>query len=148
MDKLIWECVSCDARVGCHPGTRRPKGGLANAELRKARQEAHAAFDPLWQKMKYSGGQSPRSKAYKVLAARMNMSPRKCRQVREGAIVTNKQKVLKRYPSSHCRYSVLTEAWFVYRKVDKSYVSIGCHRESPSKAWADAAARLTKARKK
>ena len=44
----VWTCVPCKAWVGCHPGTENPLGGLANAELRAAKQEAHAAFDPLW----------------------------------------------------------------------------------------------------
>ena len=43
-----WVCVPCTAWVGCHPGTTKALGGLANAELRIAKQAAHAAFDPLW----------------------------------------------------------------------------------------------------
>lgn len=43
-------CRPCDARVGVHDGTDRPKGTLANAELRRARMDAHAAFDPLWRR--------------------------------------------------------------------------------------------------
>lgn len=46
----IWTCAPCKAWVGCHPGTEKALGRLANAELRKAKQEAHAAFDPLWQR--------------------------------------------------------------------------------------------------
>ncbi len=45
-----WTCVPCQAWVGCHPGTERPHGGLANAEHRAAKMAAHAAFDPLWKK--------------------------------------------------------------------------------------------------
>ena len=44
----IWVCTPCKAWVGCHPGTENPLGGLANAELRAAKQAAHAVFDPLW----------------------------------------------------------------------------------------------------
>lgn len=46
----IWVCRNdyCDARVGCHKGSKSPLGTLANAELRAARVEAHAAFDPIW----------------------------------------------------------------------------------------------------
>lgn len=65
-ERIFWVCVPCDARVGCHPGTERPLGGLANAELRKARNAAHAAFDPLWQ----SGGMR-RHEAYAWLAKQM-----------------------------------------------------------------------------
>ena len=43
-------CVPCKAWVGCHPGTEKPLGGLANAELRAAKMAAHAAFDPLWRR--------------------------------------------------------------------------------------------------
>lgn len=46
----IWVCAPCRAWVGCHPGTEKALGRLANAELRKAKQEAHAAFDRLWQR--------------------------------------------------------------------------------------------------
>ena len=42
-------CVPCKAWVGCHDGTTKALGGLANAELRAAKIAAHAAFDPLWQ---------------------------------------------------------------------------------------------------
>ena len=45
-----WTCTPCRAWVGCHPRTEKPLGGLANAELRLAKQAAHAAFDPLWQR--------------------------------------------------------------------------------------------------
>lgn len=45
-----WTCIDCQAWVGCHPGTENALGCLANAELRAAKQAAHAAFDPLWKK--------------------------------------------------------------------------------------------------
>lgn len=46
--KRLWYCGPCRAWVGVHDGTTRPLGRLANAELRRAKQRAHAAFDPLW----------------------------------------------------------------------------------------------------
>lgn len=46
--KIIYRCQPCGAWVGCHPGTDTPLGRLANAELRRAKSAAHAAFDPLW----------------------------------------------------------------------------------------------------
>lgn len=46
--KPFYLCHPCDAYVGCHPGTEDPLGRLADPELRKAKQRAHAAFDPLW----------------------------------------------------------------------------------------------------
>lgn len=47
--KGFYVCQPCDARVGTHPGTWQPLGRLANARLRRAKQLAHAAFDPLWE---------------------------------------------------------------------------------------------------
>lgn len=47
----MWVCSNypdCDAYVGCHKGTTDPKGRLANASLREAKQRAHSALDPLW----------------------------------------------------------------------------------------------------
>lgn len=44
---VFYSCAPCQARVGCHPGTTRPLGNLANAELRAARIEAHTQFDKL-----------------------------------------------------------------------------------------------------
>lgn len=46
--KRFYRCEPCGAWVGCHPGTLVPLGDLANAALRAVRQQAHAAFDPLW----------------------------------------------------------------------------------------------------
>jgi len=58
----FYRCVPCEAHVGTHKagayrviagkkvmsdGTQ-PLGRLANPELRRAKQLAHAAFDPLW----------------------------------------------------------------------------------------------------
>lgn len=40
----------CDAYVGCHEGTLKPLGRLANAELRHWKKRAHAAFDPIWER--------------------------------------------------------------------------------------------------
>lgn len=47
---MLYVCPtqSCDAYVGVHDGTSKPKGSLANAALRKLRSDVHAVFDPLW----------------------------------------------------------------------------------------------------
>lgn len=45
----FFRCIPCDARVGTHKADGRPLGTLANANLRRLRNQAHAAFDPLWQ---------------------------------------------------------------------------------------------------
>lgn len=48
---MIYQCptTACDAYVGVHEGTDKPKGSLANARLRGLRKQVHAVFDPLWQ---------------------------------------------------------------------------------------------------
>lgn len=72
-DKKFWRCAPCDAYVGCHPGTDKPLGRLANADLRKAKQSVHRVFDPIWK-----SGQMTRSKAYRMLAQKMGMSKCQC----------------------------------------------------------------------
>ena len=72
-DKRFWRCAPCDAYVGCHPGTDKPLGRLANAELRKAKQAAHRVFDPLWKSKKMK-----RSAAYGLLAQRLGISKNQC----------------------------------------------------------------------
>lgn len=73
----VWVCPPCDAWVGCHPGTTKPLGGLANAELRDWKVKAHAAFDPLWQgKMRRdqcSKGQARRA-GYRWLAKELGIA--------------------------------------------------------------------------
>lgn len=49
--KAFYRCPGeCDAYVGCHPGTRRPLGRLADPELRHWKSQAHRAFDPIWKR--------------------------------------------------------------------------------------------------
>lgn len=51
---MTWWCRDCDAFVGCHNNTKKPKGKyLAKKDLREARKKAHAVIDPLWQDGKY-----------------------------------------------------------------------------------------------
>ncbi len=71
--KKFWRCAPCMAYVGCHPHTTNALGRLANAELRAAKQAAHAAFDPLWKK-----GQQHRSTAYAWLAERLGKQDGTC----------------------------------------------------------------------
>lgn len=98
-------CEPCQAHVGCHrvgaftfkndkktvsDGTL-PLGRLANAELRAAKQAAHAAFDPIWQ----DNGR-PRRAVYAWLANKLGLSfddthigefdVARCHQVRELAL--------------------------------------------------------------
>lgn len=45
---MIYACKPCDAYVGCHAGTKRAKGRLANKALRQLKKEAHLYFDKIW----------------------------------------------------------------------------------------------------
>jgi hypothetical protein len=74
--KKFWQCAPCGAYVGCHEaghgqgdGTT-PLGRLANAELRKAKSAAHAAFDPLWKSRRMT-----RKEAYAWLASALKIDP-------------------------------------------------------------------------
>lgn len=71
----FWNCPECKAYTGCHANSpvNKPKGRLANAELRKLKMEAHAAFDPLWKT-----GRMSRSDAYGILADRLGIKMSKC----------------------------------------------------------------------
>ena len=71
--KPFWECKPCKAYVGCHEGTERKLGRLANAELRQAKSEAHKAFDPKWRRTTTS-----RKNAYRWLAEQLNIDFKKC----------------------------------------------------------------------
>ncbi len=77
-----WVCArypSCDSYVGCHPGTEKPLGRLANKELRDAKMAAHAAFDPIWRTPSIS--RTPRQMrhvAYRWLADRLGINPKQC----------------------------------------------------------------------
>ena len=44
-----WRTGVCLLYVGVHPGTKIPKGTLANRELRQKRIQAHRIFDQIWQ---------------------------------------------------------------------------------------------------
>lgn len=67
---MIYLCRHCMAYVGVHKGTDIPLGRLANAELRYWKRQAHAAFDPLWQRGRFRGY---RNAAYAWLAKWMGL---------------------------------------------------------------------------
>lgn len=80
-DKIIWLCAPCDAWVGCHPGSDRPLGRLANAELRRAKMAAHAAFDPIWRRHMARDGVAKkvaRNRAYAWLAHAIGIDRERC----------------------------------------------------------------------
>jgi hypothetical protein len=68
---MMWLCAPCDAYVGTHRDSKQhiPLGRLANAELRKWKIRAHAAFDPLWK-----NGEMSRGKAYLLMQDLMGIS--------------------------------------------------------------------------
>lgn len=71
--KTFYECKRCKAYVGCHKGTDKPLGRLANPELRYYKRLVHNSFDPLWWNTNLS-----RSDAYAWLADQMNIPISKC----------------------------------------------------------------------
>lgn len=70
---LYYFCKPCGAYVGTHAKSFEPYGTLANAELRKARNKAHAAFDPFWKNHLMS-----RKRAYGKLSHAMRIPFDKC----------------------------------------------------------------------
>lgn len=79
---VFWRCLPCEAWVGCHdqhpkwsPNGTSPLGRLANAELRRAKNRAHNAFDPLWRGPRRI---MKRTEAYKWLARELGISVANC----------------------------------------------------------------------
>lgn len=67
----IYLCQNCNARVGCHKGTARPLGNVANEVLRLKRMETHQIFDAFWKERGMT-----RSSAYQWLAEQMHLPER------------------------------------------------------------------------
>lgn len=67
--KCFYLCSPCGAWVGCHPGSAVPLGRLASAELRREKQAAHRAFDPIWK-----SGRMTRTEAYHWLSEKLGIS--------------------------------------------------------------------------
>jgi hypothetical protein len=74
----FYACLPCSAWVGCHRGTTKPLGRLANAELREAKTEAHNAFDPLWKFEQFHRQKMKRTEAYQWLANQLEISVDDC----------------------------------------------------------------------
>lgn len=66
--EMIYQCQNCNARVGCHRGTTRPLGNVANETLRLKRMETHQVFDGYWKQQRMS-----RTAAYHWLAKKMHL---------------------------------------------------------------------------
>ena len=73
----IYLCTKCGAYVGCHKGTNKAYGRVAQKPLRNYRKEAHRLFDGMWQiKMRINPGMSKtkaRRKAYTWLSKEMGL---------------------------------------------------------------------------
>jgi len=71
--KPIYACLPCGAWAGCHPGTTKRVGRLANAHSRRLKIAAHDAFDPLWK-----SGRMTRKQAYAWLRQQTGLDEREC----------------------------------------------------------------------
>jgi len=69
----LCKCVPSWAYVGCHKGSNKPLGRLADKRLREYKKKVHAAFDPLWESDKMK-----RAEAYEWLAKEMNIDKKEC----------------------------------------------------------------------
>jgi hypothetical protein len=77
----FWYCAKCGGYCGAHRHTLKPLGTPAGVATRRARSDAHAAFDPLWQKRQRLSGLSrhhARGKGYKWLAAQLGIDAKAC----------------------------------------------------------------------
>lgn len=66
--EFLYQCQNCNARVGCHKGTKEPLGNVANEILRLKRMETHQVFDAFWKSRHMT-----RHNAYKWLSQQMRM---------------------------------------------------------------------------
>lgn len=74
-NEWIYQCQNCNARVGCHKGTKRPLGNVANEMLRLKRMETHRIFDSFWTERKMT-----RTQAYKWLSRKLSI-PEECTHI-------------------------------------------------------------------
>ena len=79
-----WVCSNfpkCDAYVGCHKGTEKPLGRLADKTLRVAKGEAHKLFDHLWRRKMQKEGcrvKVARNAGYAWLAENLGIKKEDC----------------------------------------------------------------------
>lgn len=74
--KTFYACRPCDAYVGCHPGTDKPLGSLADRRLRRARNRAHEAIDPLW--LNAEDRRTARKEVYRAVATALGIELEDC----------------------------------------------------------------------
>lgn len=77
-EKWFWRCIECKAYVGCHSGSQKPLGTVADRMTRHWRSRAHAAFDPLWKKKGSGYNNTKRRDAYKWLSEELGIEWSDC----------------------------------------------------------------------
>jgi hypothetical protein len=86
-NRIFYLC-KCGAFVSCHPGTAFAAGRPAHGPVRYLRHKAHQALDAIWcgsGRVKGIATGYARHKAYKWLAAQMNIPVEECHIGRFGA---------------------------------------------------------------
>ena len=73
--RLFYECTSCKARVGTHPGTDVPLGTLADYRTQQLRRQVHILLDQIWKNSRKKGA---RGAAYKFLAQALDIEQNTC----------------------------------------------------------------------
>ncbi len=63
-DGKCYYCKPCQAWVGCHKGTDKAMGRVANKKLRELKHQAHGIFDRIWKE----GYVINRVEAYEILS--------------------------------------------------------------------------------
>jgi hypothetical protein len=74
----LCKCQTGWSYVGCHPGTTKPLGRLANRELRTWKKKAHAAFDPVWKEQTEISRTKARKLAYTALSDALGLEREDC----------------------------------------------------------------------
>lgn len=84
-ERFFYACMPCKAWVGTHENSahkKRPRalGRIANQELRDMKREAHASFDPIWQKIQAGGFSKTKAReiAYSWLSVQMDIPIHHC----------------------------------------------------------------------
>lgn len=80
VERMMYVCRDCGARVGCHPGTITPFGRMCDGATARLRRQAHSEFDKLW-----AGGLMTRTKAYAWLSLALGVNYEQCHISQLGA---------------------------------------------------------------
>ena len=97
----FYQCQNCNARVGCHKGSTRPLGNLANEALRMKRMETHQVFDNFWKERGMS-----RTQGYKWMA-------KKLRQMIMSHMITEQASFLLTFANQQLLQLTITKKCFL-----------------------------------